>query len=729
MVPPPGVAQIVVAGVTDVKPVLVKRWESLAVPVRVLVGGPEGCGVDEWGRPREDDWAARELPWPDGDAGSVQVAADPRQQAEMVVGAVAARGEASSEVAIGAADEEVAGELVRAFGRRGGELFDPAGTASELGLARWFGIWRRWLAEPRLAAVADLLGRSETGVLVKGKRAQKARALCALRDEALADRARDVRKLLEGEMVRERDRESVGELATALEALEKWRDQFLAQGFVRSMERLVPILARTSERTADEAGVILEFVEEVREVAGRLNRDAGFWIEVMLASLPEKRAAAPDGRVADVVGWLELAFEPGRHLVVAGMNEGMVPARPSGEPWLSESGRRQLGLTTDALRAARDAFLFASLCAARRDGGRVDVVCGKTSAGGDALLPSRLLLAAGRGDLPARVTSLFREVEPPDAGLQWEADWKWEPPARPGPERMHVTGFGDYLACPTRFYLKQVVGMQRREVDRNEWNARDFGNVAHEVLERWGRDPEARDYSKTKAIGEWVEAEMETILEERFGGERPLAVAIQVESLRQRLWWFARKQACQRAEGWEVAEVEKRIAIEIGGMAVSGKVDRIDRHKDGRWRVLDYKTGKVKNAEGAHRVKVTGATRLPGHLEGDERLYALSADAKGREVRKVWRNLQLPMYAAGVAEMDGTPEVGYFLLGATEAGVGVESWSGFTAADRDSAMQCAELVVEKVQAGVFGPPAGRVEYDDFAELGMGRPLGEMVVTA
>ena len=36
--------------------------------------------------------------------------------------------------------------------------------------------------------------------------------------------------------------------------------------------------------------------------------------------------------------------------------------------------------------------------------------------------------------------------------------------------------------------LSTLVKMQGSEAGRAEWNARDFGTVAHEVLERWGRE-------------------------------------------------------------------------------------------------------------------------------------------------------------------------------------------------------------------------------------------------
>ena len=37
-----------------------------------------------------------------------------------------------------------------------------------------------------------------------------------------------------------------------------------------------------------------------------------------------------------------------------------------------------------------------------------------------------------------------------------------------------------------------------------------------------------------------------------------------------------------------------------------------------------------------------------------------------------------------------------------------------------------EYLVGQVKAGVFGPPAEKVTYDDYALLGVGRPLGELI---
>jgi ATP-dependent helicase/nuclease subunit B len=350
----------------------------------------------------------------------------------------------------------------------------------------------------------------------------------------------------------------------------------------------------------------------------------------------------------------------------------------------------------------------------------VDLLLAKSSADGDALLPSRLLLAASGTELPQRVKLLFDEVEPPDAGMKWTANWKWKPPVVEPKLRLSVTAFSDYLACPFRFYLKHVVRMDAGEPERVEWNARDFGKICHKVLENWANDEEARDFSKSEALEEWLRDDLDRVVAERFGSEVPLAVRIQAEGLHQRLSWFALKQACERASGWRVLAAEQKFEEELDGVTLVGTVDRIDVHEDGRKRVLDYKTfNELKDVEKSHRLGVTASTTLPAHLEGVE--AALGMNAKGKPTR--WTNLQIPLYSWAIEDVT---EAGYFVLGASENQVGLSLWNGFSDKDRESAVACAQWVIGQVKEGVFEPPAEKVMYDDVAVLGVGRSLGELI---
>ncbi len=64
---------------------------------------------------------------------------------------------------------------------------------------------------------------------------------------------------------------------------------------------------------------------------------------------------------------------------------------------------------------------------------------------------------------------------------------------------------------------------------------------------------------------------------------------IQIESARQRLAKAAEVQARERAEGWVIVAVERKIEIECEGVTISGRIDRIERNeRTGQVRVLDY---------------------------------------------------------------------------------------------------------------------------------------------
>ena len=716
---PDGIRAVVLAGITDAPPLLEKALLAWNGPVAALIAAPatESEAFSPLGKPLEC-WLQRNLPWPDGARGAVHLVADPRQEAAEALRVVADHNLPSNEVALGSADRDTGDELARVFTRAGWTAFHPAAQPVTTGLTRWLKIWKTWLVDPTLATLADLLAMPETSNLIDGSRSVKAELLARLRNDWMVIRADDLRQRIGTVRFRsEAQRDHAHEVMRAADSLENRRNRFLNGDFIEAMTELLDPMP------ADESAVFSDWLDDAATLMRQVRRDAVFWLSLMLDDIPAPSPLPPDGRVLDVQGWLELLYEPGKHLVLCDMNEGKVPARKSGDPFLGETACGMLGLTRDADRAARDAFLYQAMLEARRDGGRVDVFCAKSGTGGESLLPSRLLLAAERDQLPERVAFLFRGVEPPEAGMRWHADWKWQPRAVAVSPSLSVTSFSTWLACPFRFYLKHALRMQTTEPGRIEWNARDFGSVAHEILERWGGDPAARDLTDMATLHEWLSAMLDEVVGEWFGAQAPLAIRLQTESLRQRLLWFARKQSAIRADGWETIAVETKFELQIGPSLIRGTYDRLDRHQEtGALRVIDYKTGKAGNVEKAHRTKIVSSTTLPVHLAEDSPVIHEVGDGTAHR----WSNLQLPLYALALKESHGViPTPCYFHLGATEADVALETWSNFADPDLTAAAQCAEWITGQIAAGVFWPPAEKPGYDDFEVLAAGRTLIEM----
>ena len=125
------------------------------------------------------------------------------------------------------------------------------------------------------------------------------------------------------------------------------------------------------------------------------------------------------------------------------------------------------------------------------------------------------------------------------------------------PVRLRVTQFKDYLACPYRFYLKHILGLETLGDMGEELAANAFGNLMHKVLERFGANAAIRDSDQPDDIAAFLDEELRIWTGVRYGdSDRLAAVEIQVEQMRARLREFAYWQADQRSQGWQIVHSE-----------------------------------------------------------------------------------------------------------------------------------------------------------------------------
>lgn len=712
--------RIVLAGVTEMPACVADALAKFPGEVTAIIAAPdsEAHSFSPLGIPLEA-WMSRELP----PHAKVGIVADPASQAAEALAIVAATGAPSTDIALGSADDHTGAAIETAFTESGWIAFHPASAQAPSSLARWLGAWKNWLSKPSSRHLAALLSLPESSALVSGSRAQKLIALNRLRDKHPTIEPEEILHRLTGS----EDKDKAA-LHAALGSLSSRREQFLNTDFPEAISTHLRDLASADEASAALASHIDAFLAAASPVIGRTKRTNIFWLQTLLSELPSPTAQPTAERVIDVQGWLELLFEPGAHLVICGMNETFVPSRSGGEPWLSENIRRILGLSSDADRHTRDAYLLHAMLMMRKTAGSAHLICGKNGAGGEPYLPSRLLLQVPRNELPATVRNLFREIEPPESDLIWTRDLTLQAPHIALPDHFGVTSLRDYLACPFRFYLKHLVRMSEPDPDRREMDARDFGNIAHFVVETWGKDTEANKLTDPAKLTSYLDSALDALIFREFGKKPPLAIRIQAQAMRQRLEWFAARQAEAANDGWEIIEIERTFEIPSGDFKITGKIDRIDRHREtGQLRVIDYKTGDVKrDVDGEHRRKITPSTRLPGHIPEDAPPFHTGTDNKGKAANFIWQNLQLPLYALAKSLEDpaniAIPT--YIHLGKTEENVRFITWDSFSPDDLTSARDCADWIISGIAARAFWPPAEKVTYDDFATLSQGRPIEE-----
>ena len=300
--------------------------------------------------------------------------------------------------------------------------------------------------------------------------------------------------------------------------------------------------------------------------------------------------------VLATTGWLEVPWCLDEEMVIAGFNEGCVPENVVGHPFVPDSLRKAVGVATNAMREARDSFIFAQAARCRKNGS-VSVCMHQISADKNVMKPSRILFSGiGDKDLPSLARQLYVAAKGNDGSPAKELPdaWRLKLPLPPAGEvfreRISVTALDQYLRCPFNFYLKELFG--DRSDDRNqELDAMAFGTLCHAALESFALS-EKKDSTDPDEIAAFLEAEVRWQLS-AFGDNLPAIVELQAEAAVERLRAFAVHQAERRRSGWRIVGSEQNLQCRIKGCPtiLTGKVDRIDRHEvSGDLAIIDYKT-------------------------------------------------------------------------------------------------------------------------------------------
>ncbi len=430
----------------------------------------------------------------------------------------------------------------------------------------------------------------------------------------------------------------------------------------------------------------------------------------------------------ELLGWLELLWDDAPHLIVTGMNDGRVPEIRPKDSFLNETIRHFWNLPSDSTRLHRDSYLLLSLIASRPEsqGKRVDFLLAQRDDEGSALKPSRLLLkCAEDAELPMLVNELFREL-PPRSSEKWQSSWALRPERKNLSGSLSPSALKDYLACPTRFYLKHVLKLRKKEFGVEEADPATFGNLIHSTLREFGSNPTLKNLCEPEQIQEALTRIWKNLWEKHYGKDPVFPLLYQREVGIRRLKGAAQAQAQARAEGWEIVACERRFQnFPITNMKLQGQIDRIDRRVTAsgtEWRIIDYKSSESAKKPNAEHYRTLGTRDDP------TKLGAYECFEHNTKLTR-WIDLQLPIYrmvllseiAAGYshylglnAMTPGSVETGYLVL---PSKVSDTEFLPFLSMEdyEESARFCLEGVLSAIQRGIFWPPR-QPQYDDFEGL-------------
>ncbi len=462
---------------------------------------------------------------------------------------------------------------------------------------------------------------------------------------------------------------------------------------------IVDLLARIDLAAGDASGWSDSSLRAVRTAAERLSGipselspivDLAQAIRMFLDTL--RSVSQPDPAMTDsleTIGWLEGPFDPASRILIIALHDAAVPGSAEDQV-LPDSIRCELGLESACRRSARDAWVLSTMLG--RDP-KLRVILPKEDAAGERLVPSRLLFGDGGAALARRVSHLFKEPVPRMAtGTKCTAFQRMKPPENQGGiERpsMSVTEFRLHLQSPYRYWLRYGLGLKSEPPAGHELDARHFGTVMHAAVEAFGR----HEIDRVKSGGSPL-TDPDEILREMLDGMHAALDAVargstsptlrlQTRICEERLRRVAAIQAARALEGWTIQEVEWTIDRELDmpdgrPQRVKGRIDRIDRHPQHGWMVIDFKTSE--SGDGPDKV----------HLASDGS----------------WLDLQLPLYRWAVSQTPDHPPVdriasAYFVVGGEAKGIGILQSKEIDGLF-DEAMAKARDVVTEVRNGDFG---------------------------
>lgn len=310
-------------------------------------------------------------------------------------------------------------------------------------------------------------------------------------------------------------------------------------------------------------------------------------------------------------GPLEARLQQADLMIIGGLNEGVWPAEPSIDPWMSNDMRLSFGLPSLDRRigqAAHDFMLAVSapdvlLTRSEKTDGtptipsrwwlRIEACLGKPLASDQTYLNWAMHL----DQVPA-----VKPIAPP----------RPKPPLAARPRSLSVTQVQEWMRDPYALYAKKILGLSARDPIDDKPNAATKGNLLHEALELFLKEdgPVSGDAGKDRLIQIGRDVFKPVI-------SQPAVYAFWWPRFERIADWFVGHHQT-RSQTWKVALIEGwsshsfQTAAGAQPFTLEARADRIDQNREtGHLEIIDYKTGNIPTRQ---QIEAGYAPQLP--LEG-----------------------------------------------------------------------------------------------------------------
>ena len=318
-----------------------------------------------------------------------------------------------------------------------------------------------------------------------------------------------------------------------------------------------------------------------------------------------------------IMGMLETRNLDFENVFIFSMNEGQFPAKQSAHSFIPYNLRKAFHLTTVDQQDAIYSYIFYRLIQRAKNvyvffqSNSVDPALGEKSRFLQQLtfesgLDIEEMVMADPVDLPA-----VKEIEIKKDQEVYQLLDRFRFSQGQSEKRLTPSALSTYLDCRLKFYFNQLVRIYEPDEVNDDIDARAFGNLLHSTIEKLYADfinkKGSAHFEKSDfaAIKNSLDPILLNEVGEYFGSQ--INEASELEGKVLLIYKLVRKFAARILDvdhysaPFEIIALEyneQSLEIEISGpdgksieVGIKGVIDRIDR-KDGKIRIIDYKTGK-----------------------------------------------------------------------------------------------------------------------------------------
>lgn len=306
------------------------------------------------------------------------------------------------------------------------------------------------------------------------------------------------------------------------------------------------------------------------------------------------RRQAPGQPRLSILGPLEARLIQADVMILGALNETIWPPMPETGPWLSRPMRAQLGMSQPERQIGQAAHDFVQAAAAPE----IYLTRAKKLDGAPSVAARWLRrLETFAGDMPRqkgdRLIGWWQSLDQSGTAPRPEAAPQPCPPIAARPTQLSVTQIETLLHNPYEIYARKILNLRALDAVDAPPNAAHRGIFLHALMEKFiagGQHLSARAAQAFMALAKQEEA--------LHGGGAALMQFWQAR-LHALATWLADYEG-RRAAHIEQSHVELSGRLKLGDFTLTAKADRIDRLKNGRFEIIDYKSGQP---PGDNRVK------------------------------------------------------------------------------------------------------------------------------